>query len=524
VRAFDERGVFRGDVRHDSGNLRTLVVKSAGITTLSQGAKVVIQIASTIVLARLLTPVEFGLMTMVTTFSLLFVNFGVSGFTEAVIQRETIDHGLASNLFWANMGFIVALTLIFAAAGPLMAWFYKDPRVTGVAAATALTILFSGLSVMHLALLRRAMQFTAISLNEIVAQASSVLVSVILAVLGWGYWALVAGVVALPLVTAIGAWVQCRWIPGLPRRGLNTTPMVRFALNIYGYFTVNYFSRNLDNLLVGSFFGPQALGSYKKAFDLAIFPIVQAAGPLNSVAVPTLSRLKDDPDKYCRYILRSLGVLALLGMGAGACLTLIGKDLIRLLLGPKWGESGRIFLYFAPGIGAMFIYRIAGWLHLSMGSANRFFRWGMIEFAVLGSMFVMALPWGPVGIGLVWGVSCWLLTIPAILYAPRPAQLTLTSMLAVVWPYAGGSALGGAACAVILRGIPWLPTGSGPIDLTVRMLTTSALFGVLYLISTALLHRGWTPLLEIGSLVRDMAPWRKLSPVSPAVVSPVRPT
>jgi hypothetical protein len=172
----------------------------------------------------------------------------------------------------------------------------------------------------------------------------------------------------------------------------------------------------------------------------------------------------------------------------------------------------------------MFIYRIAGWLHLSMGSANRFFRWGMIEFAVLGSMFVMALPWGPVGIGLVWGVSCWLLTIPAILYAPRPAQLTLTSMLAVVWPYAGGSALGGAACAVILRGIPWLPTGSGPIDLTVRMLTTSALFGVLYLISTALLHRGWTPLLEIGSLVRDMAPWRKLSPVSPAVVSPVRPT
>ena len=208
---------------------------------------------------------------------------------------------------------------------------------------------------------------------------------------------------------------------------------------------------------------------------------MQASGPLNSVAVPTLSRLKRRPREVRSLYPALAGVLALLGMGAGACLTLIGKDLIPVLLGPKWGESGRIFLYFAPGIGAMFIYRIAGWLHLSMGSANRFFRWGMIEFAVLGSMFVMALPWGPVGIGLVWGVSCWLLTIPAILYAPRPAQLTLTSMLAVVWPYAGGSALGGAACAVILRGIPWLPTGSGPIDLTVRMLTTSALFGVLYL-------------------------------------------
>src|SRR5262249_876947 len=154
---------------------------------------------------------------------------------------------------------------------------------------------------------------------------------------------------------------------GLPRRGRGTRPMVRFAMNIYGYFTVNYFSRNIDNLLVGWFFGPQALGFYKKAFDLAIFPIVQASGPLNSVAVPTLSRLTGDPEKYCRYILRSLSILALTGMGAGACLTLVGRDVIRVVLGPKWEEAGRIFMFFGPGIGAMFIYRISGWLHLSMG-------------------------------------------------------------------------------------------------------------------------------------------------------------
>jgi O-antigen/teichoic acid export membrane protein len=282
--------------------------------------------------------------------------------------------------------------------------------------------------------------------------------------------------------------------------------MVRFALNIYGYFTVNYFSRNLDNLLVGSFFGSQALGYYKKAFDLAIFPIVQASSPLNAVAVPTLSRLTAEPERYRRYILRSLSILALLGMGTGACLTLVGKDVIFVLLGPKWDETGRIFMFFAPGIGAMFIYRVAGWLHLSMGSANRFFRWGMIEFAVLAVFFVLALRWGPVGIGAVWGASCWILTIPAILYAPRPPGLTLAHMLGAVWQYVLASVLAAGACLAVLHWLPWQIAASGAAGGIARIVTTSLLFGVLYLGAIALLHGAWTPLLEIASLGRDLLP------------------
>jgi O-antigen/teichoic acid export membrane protein len=522
MKPFDESGAFKPVVHGDGIGLRTLAVRSAGITTISQGLKVVLQVIATVVLARLLTPSEFGIMTMVTTFSLLFVNFGLNGFTEAVIQREDIDHALASSLFWVNLGLCTCLTIIFAACGPLMAWFYHDSRVTGVAEATALTIFFTGLSVMHIALLRRGMRFSAVSMNEILAQVSSVVVTIVLAYQGWGYWALVVGAVTLPIVTAASAWAQCQWIPGLPRRTPGTGAMVRFALNIYGYFTVNYFSRNLDNLLIGSFFGSQALGYYKKAFDLAIFPIVQASSPLNAVAVPTLSRLTGDPERYCRYILRSLSILALLGMGTGACLTLVGKDLILVLLGPKWEESGRIFMFFAPGIGAMFIYRIAGWLHLSMGSANRFFRWGMIEFAVLASLFVLSLRWGPAGVGMVWGASCWILTIPAILYAPRPAELTLAKLLGVVWQYVLASALAAGACVAILHWLPWRIEASGASGGIARILTTSSLFSLLYLGAIVLLHGAWTPLLEIGALIRDVLPRRKLSVPPTSVAASAR--
>src|SRR5207245_2234195 len=298
----------------------------------------------------LLTPGDFGLVTMVTTFSLLLLNCGLNGFTEAILQREEIDHSLASNLFWINVGLGLLLTIGFASAGPLLARFYGEPRVAAVAVAMSVTIFFTCLSVQHLALLKRAMRFSVVSVNDIVARAVSVAVSVLLASAGWGYWALVAGAVALPLATSVGALTLCRWVPGLPRRGVGTVPMVRFAMNTYGRFVMDYFARNLDNLLVGWRFGPQPLGFYKKAYDLFVLPANQLSAPLTTVAVSTLSRLTGDPIQYRRYYLSALSLLAFVGMGLGADLTLVGKDLVLLLLGPQWEESGRIFTFFGPGI------------------------------------------------------------------------------------------------------------------------------------------------------------------------------
>src|SRR5262249_17314042 len=147
--------------------------------------------ASTLVLARLLTPTDFGLITMVTTFSLLFVNAGGNGFTEAVLQRPQLSRSLASNLFWINVGTGCVLTLIFAATGSLMARFYGNPRVAIIAAGMSLTIFFTGFNVLHIALLMRAMRFPTVYANQMIARLISVVTSVLLALAGWGVWALV---------------------------------------------------------------------------------------------------------------------------------------------------------------------------------------------------------------------------------------------------------------------------------------------------------------------------------------------
>jgi O-antigen/teichoic acid export membrane protein len=397
---------------------------------------------STMILARLLTPADFGLVTMVTTFSLLLVSFGVNGFTEAIIQWEAVDHALASNLFWINLATGILLTIGFAAAGSLMARFYHTPLVGRIAVGMSLTILASSTSVLHLALLNRAMLFAAISTNDIVARAASLIVAILLAFAGWGYWALVAGAVALPVSQSIGAWYLCRWIPGLPRRKPGTSSAVRFAMNIYGRFTVNYGSRNLDNLLVGWRFAAQAIGFYKKAYDLFALSAGQLVAPLSNVALAALSRVSRDSVQYRKHLLNILGVIAFVGMGLGAELTLVGKDVIRLLLGPGWEASGRIFTCFGPGIGIMFLYYTHGWIHLSIGKADRWFRWGVVEFIVTGLLFILGLRRGPAGVALAWTASFWILTIPAFWYAGRPIQLRVGSIVAAAWKYVLGGRIG----------------------------------------------------------------------------------
>jgi O-antigen/teichoic acid export membrane protein len=174
VKPFDSNGMFISAAPGGGGALRRLAVRGAGMTVLSGVLSLAIQVIATVVLARLLTPRDFGLVTMVTTFSLLLSNFGINGITEAIVQREHLDHILASNLFWMNLAGGLLLTCGFAAAGSAIAKFFGEPLVAPIAAGIAISIVLTSPSVVHLALLKRAMHFPAVAKNDIVAKAASV--------------------------------------------------------------------------------------------------------------------------------------------------------------------------------------------------------------------------------------------------------------------------------------------------------------------------------------------------------------
>lgn len=504
---FDASGAFHPVA--EGRELRRLAVRGAAATLSAAALSLVLRVVPTVVLARLLTPADFGVVAMVTTFSLLLMSIGTSGFTEAVIQPEEMNRFQASNLFWITCAIGLILTIGFAASGSLLARFFRNPLVARVAVATSVAIFISTAGTIHSALLKRAMRFTAVSVNDVVALAVYTAVGILQALRGWGYWALVAAIVAQALSTTIGSWWLCRWIPSLPRRGVETRALLAFAANVYGRFSANYFARNFDNVLVGWQFNAAALGYYKKAYDLFALSASQLISPLHNVALAALSRLNQDPARFKRYLANSLGIVAFVGMAVGADLTLVGKDLVRLLLGTQWSESGRIFELFGPGIGIMLLYSTVGWIHLSIGKPGRWLRWTLVESTATALLFFLALPWGPVGIAVAWSVSFWTLSIPAFWYAGRPIGFGVSSLIAAVWRYAAASLVAGLATAAFIRGTPLWGTPPGAYAALWSIIIISALFVALYLGAVTLLHWGCAPVRQLASLLREVAPWRR---------------
>ena len=437
---------------------------------------------------------------------------------EVILQREDVTESLASNLFWITAGGGVTLTVFFACLGPLLARFYHNALVRNVTVGMSLTIVASSASVIHSALLNRATRYTAVSINGLTSRLVGFLVSIILAVAGWSYWALVAGNIMEQVSKSLGAFFLCRWVPSLPRKVPGTAKAVKFAMSVYMRRCFSYATGNADNMLVGWRFGASALGFYKRAFDLFWLPANQLLAPMTAIAVGTLSRFNQDRAGYQRHFLAGISFLAFVGMGIGADFAIVGQDMILFLLGPRWLEAGRIFTIFGLGIGVMLLYLTHGWIHVSIGRPDRSFRWGIIEFVWTVCLFVIALPWGPRGIALAWTASFFTLILPAFWYAGRPIGFRAMSIVSAAWKFLIASALAGCGSAWLIHIAPLFATAEGALGAAVRAISNSVLFFSLYFLAVFVLHGGFAPFRQTARLIKEMLPERFAA--SPAVAGP----
>ncbi len=238
------------------------------------------------------------MVTAVTNFVNLFNHLGLS---MATVQRAEITHAQVSALFWVNLGLSVVLAGITTVLAPVLAWFYGEPRLVGITLALAAAFVFGGLTVQHQALLRRRMEFRALAIINIVAAMTMAVVGISAALCGMGYWSLVCMYIALPAAQAVGVWVACRWRPGGFAWHTGVGSMLAFGGHVTGYNLVNYFSRNLDNVLIGWRWGAAPLGLYSRAYTLLLLPIKQVSPPIAAIAIPAMSRLYTDPPRYRNY-------------------------------------------------------------------------------------------------------------------------------------------------------------------------------------------------------------------------------
>jgi len=416
-----------------SGDLGQQAVRGGVVSIAMQYGNGALQIVGAIILARLLTPSDFGLVaiiTVLTSFVPLLIDFGLG---DATSQRSKIEPGQISSLFWITSGVGTAVAVAIAACSPLIATIYREPRLEPIALCSAITFVLWGVSNQHLALLRRAMQFGLIARIQLMGTLLGNLTAIALAIGGYGYWALVARPIMNALWVAVGAWRGCPWRPGAPVIDAEVKSMTRFGLHVMGFSITYSVSKAVDRILLALFYKPAEVGYYQNATTLYENSIFMALAQVHTVGSTALSKLQSNPVALGERYEAALSTLAFFVMPLAAILSVTGEDVTVVLLGAKWRVAGLLFrIIVLRGIFQV-IEGSQGWLHLSIGRADRWRNWGIVTLAVQIAAVLAGLPFGPSGVAIACLIEAVLIAIPSISYAGRPIGVGSAQVIRAVW-------------------------------------------------------------------------------------------
>ncbi len=392
----------------------------------------VISVLGTVVITRLLAVSDFGIYGMAVllfNFMLLFLDAGLS---QAVIQQKEINHYQVSTLFWVNVGIAFLLAILTAGATPVLVWIFNEPRLIEINLVLSVVFVISAFTLQHKALLARRMKHGRLSVISFIAALVSTIVAVTIGFLGGGYWALVAMPLTNQIVTAIGMWLLCDWVPGLPRRGTGVRKMIAFGANITGFNFINYFARNTDNALLGYAWGANSLGLYTRAYTLIMLPANRLNGPITSVVVPALSRLVDDPQRYRLTYIRMLSMTGgILTIAITWAMSMV-DILIPLLFGEQWIHMVIVTYALAPVCFASATNAANGWLYNSFGHVSRQLRWTKVHVPIIVLAAAIGVQWGEIGVALAMSISYGSLKFFGFAYATKGTPVLTKDFFEIV--------------------------------------------------------------------------------------------
>jgi O-antigen/teichoic acid export membrane protein len=418
-----------------------------GLARLSaQAANFLIRLGSLMILARLLGPKDFGLVGMVTAFTGVLNLFRDFGLSAAAVQRATVTDDQISTLFWINILVGALLGLLAVAMAPVIGAFYHEPRLVAVTAVLAVGFLFNAAGVQHSAILQRQMRFTALAVVNTVGLIVGTAIAIGGARAGYGYWALVAMTIAAPLTGTIGLWLATAWVPGMPRRRTGIRSMMRFGGTLTLNGLVAYFAYNLEKVLLGRFWGADAIGLYGRAYQLVNIPTDNLNSAVGEVAFPALSRVQDDPQRLRSYFLKGYSLVLSFTVPVTIVCAFFADDVIFVLLGPKWKEAVVIFRLLAPTILIFAVINPLGWLIYSLGLVGRSLKIALVFAPLIIVGYVMGLPHGPKGVAFAYSAVMILWAIPHIAWCVHGTVVSVWDiLLTAARPLASGIVAGGLA-------------------------------------------------------------------------------
>lgn len=434
-------------------SLSSRAAKGGAIVLGFQGLKFIINMLSIVVLARLIEPEYYGLLAMVAAImgvASIFRDFGLS---TAALQAKDLSHAQQSNLFWINFGVGAGLTAVgWFAALPISA-FYGQPELVPVVHWLALTFVISGASTQFRVVINRGLRFLTLAICDLAPYIFGFTAAVLTALAGYQLQALVAQQLVVALASLLFVLVAAKWFPSWPRR-VDMSNLVKFGLSLAATQLVSYATRNVDSIAIGRAWGPVALGNYDRAYQLMITPLNQINTPLSSVAIPVLSRIRDEDERYLSYLRRAQLVALYVTTLALGLLAALAPEIIPLLLGENWDAA--IPLVAVLAIGGIFrsLVQICYWIYMSKGLATAQLRYFLIAQPLLTGFMLLGLPWGAMGVAIGHSLGFAIYWAVSLMWVGRVASLDVCPMFGdafrVLLLFSGPAAALAAAAASLL--------------------------------------------------------------------------
>jgi len=480
--------------------LKKKSIQGVFIRVIANASGLLLTLGSLVVLARLLAPEDFGLFAMViavTEFPRSFMEFGLG---TATVQRDDIGHKEVSTLFWINLTLGIGLMFMVAAISPAVAWFYNDTRLSEICLALSTFFLFAGLTVQPRSILQRQMRFGSLALLNVGSRFLSICLALGLAIKSMGVWALVAREVSTAAFYSFGALFLCKWMPSFPNiKWFNNVvkSSIKFGLDLTGIGVLQYFTQNLDRMLIGKFSGAIHLGFYSQASKLAKMPIEHIRMTILGVALPPLSATQDEPERYRSYFEKLLSGISFLYMPLVVFLAICSKDVIRLVLGERWLVAAPLFMILIIGVSVRPVVAALQLVMISCGLSRRYFFWGIVNSACIVLGFSIGIKWGAEGIAYSYTLASYGILVWSFWYCvvgtPLSAGLVVRPILLPL-----ASSCGAGIFVIAIE--HFIPLG----NLTAKIVVSGSVMGLVYLIIWMCVPYGRRKLMEFWSYKTEL--------------------
>ena len=421
----------------ERGGLTARTVSGAAWSAIGRAGEQVVSLLGTTILARLLTPEDYGLVGMVSPvigFILIFRDLGTAA---AIIQRPVLRDEFVASLFWMNLLFGAGAFLTGAILAPWIAAFYQTPALTPVMRALSLSFVLSSFGIVPSGMLSRQLAFRRIVLVEIACAAAGVAVAVTMASLGYGVWSLVAASVTKTTLESALFLSLCSWRPRWLFRFEEIRSVYSFSANLAAFQVVNFFARNADNILIGRYLGAASLGYYRLAYNLMLYPLQNVTAVLGRVLFPALAQVQDDHPRFRRGYLKTCVAIATITFPAMLGLMAVAGPFVEVLLGSNWTPVALLLVILAPVGLVQSIGSTVGSIYTAKGRTALMFRVGLAASVLVVASFVVGLRWGIVGVAASYAIMSFAIALPLLGIATRLVELPVSTVLKTLAPVLG---------------------------------------------------------------------------------------